>query len=170
MLANLLAAALVSAFVAFGVEWLAKPRLEARKERVLRRFRAGDELRRLLYEIMFDATKLKQQTSASSANGDDVQHVSDAITAATRSLENVFCSELMPFTGEKPTDLLAGYVGFVCGIMESARAPRDKGEQIVPRTAMLLDVLGGPGQGALYWARWRYRARQAAELKAFLDA
>jgi hypothetical protein len=37
-LGGLLAAALVSATVALGVEWLAKPRLEARKERILRRY------------------------------------------------------------------------------------------------------------------------------------
>ncbi len=34
-LGSLLAAAIVSAAVALGVEWLAKPRLEARKERIL---------------------------------------------------------------------------------------------------------------------------------------
>jgi hypothetical protein len=39
---------LVSALVAFTVEWLVKPRLEMRKERILRRWRAKDEVWRTL--------------------------------------------------------------------------------------------------------------------------
>jgi hypothetical protein len=47
-LASLLAAAVVLTAVALGVERLAKPQLEMRKERILRRWRAKDEVWRSL--------------------------------------------------------------------------------------------------------------------------
>jgi hypothetical protein len=45
---GLLAAAVVSAAVALGVEWLAKPRLEVCKERIPRSWQAEDEAWRTL--------------------------------------------------------------------------------------------------------------------------
>jgi len=42
----------VSVLVALGVEWLAKPRLEVRKKRILRRWRAKDEVWRTLDRIL----------------------------------------------------------------------------------------------------------------------
>ncbi len=58
-LGSLLAAAIVSAAVALGVEWLAKPRLEARKERILGRYRARDEVWRALDSILLAAATMK---------------------------------------------------------------------------------------------------------------
>lgn len=168
--ATLLDAALVSAVVALGVEWLAKPRLEARKERILRRYHARDEVRRLLDGILFDATKLKRRTPAADADSDDARQAVDAIVTATQSLEQVFRTELMPFTGEQSTSLLAGYVGFVRGVMASTGSALEKGEQIVTGTTMIIDVVGGPYQGPLYPVRRRHRARRMADLAEFLDA
>jgi hypothetical protein len=168
--ADVLTAALVSAVVALGVEWLAKPRLEARKERILRRYRARDEVRRLLYDILFNATKLKSRPPATSANDGEAWQAADAIVPAARSLEDAFRMEVMPFTRDEIAAALAGYVGFVRGVMESDRTGRDKGEQIAAQTSVIIDVLGGPGQGPLYWARRRYRARRLRELNDFLDA
>ncbi len=62
-LSGLLAAAMVSAAVTFGVEWLAKPRLEARKERILRRCRAKDEVWRTLDRILYWAAVMKTPQS-----------------------------------------------------------------------------------------------------------
>ena len=58
-LSSLLAAALVSALVTLGVEWLAKPRLEMRKERILRRWRAKDEVWRTLDRILYFAAIIR---------------------------------------------------------------------------------------------------------------
>lgn len=168
--ANLLDAALVSAVVALGVEWLAKPRLEVRKERILRRYHARDELRRLLDGILFDATKLKRQNPATDAGGEQVRQAADAIVTTIQSLEEVFRTELMPFADEQRTGLLADYVGFVRDVMTSTRTARERGELIVTGTTMLIDIVGGPYQGPLYPMRRRYRARRTAELTAFLDA
>ena len=169
-MASLLDAALVSAAVALGVEWLAKPRLEARKERILRQYHARDEVRRALHDILYSAAKLKHQTPATCSSSDQGQQAADAITSATQSLDDVFRTEVMPFAGEQTSDLVAGYIGFVHGVMASTCPEQDRGEQIMTGTAVLIDVLGGPFQGPLYPVRWRYRARRAAELKAFLDA
>jgi hypothetical protein len=168
--ANLLVAALVSAVVALGVEWLAKPRLEARKERLLRRYRARDEVRRLLGDVLFNATKLKIQSPPVNAHGDEVGRASSEIATAISSFEDTFRAELMPSTRDEIIGVLASYVGFVRGVLGSDRADADKGAQIATHTSAAIDILGGPGQGWLYWARWRYRARQLRALKTFLDA
>lgn len=151
--ANLLVAALVSAVVALGVEWLAKPRLEARKERLLQRFGAHHEVRRLLDDILFDATKLTVYASTATQD-DDARQVADRVVATTQSLEEAF-REVMSFTRDEIIAVLARYVGFVNGVMRSDRGVQDKGDLIVTWTPVIIDVLGGRHQGWLYWAGWR---------------
>jgi hypothetical protein len=173
--ANLLVAALVSAVVALGIEWLAKPRLEARKERVLRRSRASDDVRRHLDAILFSAMMLARIQIPANLSQDqhrsrrqDVQAAADGIVPATRLLEEAF-REVMIFTRDRDVDLLASYVGFVRGVMGSDRPWQEQGELLATGTPMIMNVLGGPGQGPFYWIRWRYRARQTDEAKAFID-
>jgi hypothetical protein len=55
---SILVPALVSAVVALGIEWIAKPTLEVRKERILAAARARREAYRLTWEIMNVATPL----------------------------------------------------------------------------------------------------------------
>jgi len=67
-LGSLLAAALVSAAVALSVEWFAKPRLEARKERILGRYRARDNVWRALNSILLAAAvRVKSNETQGSA-------------------------------------------------------------------------------------------------------
>jgi hypothetical protein len=163
-LGSLLAAALVSAAVALGVEWLAKPRLEARKERILRRYQARDDVWRALDDILFAAAYMKNIQ----ARPDDVQAAAERIVPAVRSLEEAF-REVMPFTAAGHIALLASYVGMVRATMMSDRTSHEKGRLLFDCTPMIMDVLGGPGQGRLYWARRRYRVRRAGEARVFLD-
>jgi hypothetical protein len=164
-LASLLAAAVVSALVAVGVEWLAKPRLEARKEMILGRYRTRAEVWRALHRILFAATVMKSPRS----QPQDAETAGTEVIPALEALDGAF-REVMAFTRERDRDLMASYVGMVRGTMESARSRREQGELLATYTPMVMDVLGGPGQGPLYWVRWRYRGRRAREAQALLDA
>ncbi len=164
-LGSLLAAALVSAAVALSVEWFAKPRLEARKERILGRYRARDNVWRALNSILLAAAMMKSARTQM----DDIQAAGAGVVPATRALEEAF-REVMPFTGGRIIDLMASYVGTVRGVMESDRTWREKGELLAACTPLIMDVLGGPGQGPLYWARWRYRELRAREAEAVMSS
>jgi hypothetical protein len=161
----LLAAALVSAAVALGVEWLAKPRLEARKEMILGRYRARAGVWRALDRILFAAAVMKSPR----AQPEDARAAAAEVIPALQALEEAF-REVMPFTRERNRDLVASWVGMARGTMASDRTWREKGELLATYTPMVMDVLGGPGQGFLYWAKWRYRARRAREAQALMDA
>lgn len=152
------------ATVALGVEWLAKPRLEARKERILRRCRARDDTLRALDSILFAAAWMKNPR----AQPDDIQAAAERIVPAAQALQEAF-REAMPFTAVRDIDLMASYVGMVHGTMKSDRTWRQKGTLLFDCTPMIMDVLGGTGQGRLYWARRRYRARGAREAQALMD-
>ena len=79
-LSGLLAAALVSALVALGVEWLAKPRLEARKEMILGRYRAKADVWRALDRILL-AGKVMQSPQS---RPEDVQAAAAEVIRPSR--------------------------------------------------------------------------------------
>jgi hypothetical protein len=109
-LSGLLAAALVSAAVALGVEWLAKPRLEARKEMILGRYRARAGVWRALDRILFAAAVMKSPRS----QPEDAQAAAAEVIPALQALEEEF-REVMPFTRERNRDLVASWVEWPAG-------------------------------------------------------
>ncbi len=173
-LANVAVSALTSAVVALGVEWLAKPRLEARKERLLHRHRASADVRRQLDTILFDAGKLLHIRMPAGLKEDqraiyvrELRETSDEILTATRALEDAQL-DVMSVTSDHNIELLASYVGFVRGVMRSERTWTEKGDMIWTCTPIVMDVLGGRGQSALYWMRRGYRARRHRQATALL--
>ena len=164
-LGGLLAAAVVSAAVALGVEWLAKPRLEVRKERILRRWHAKDEVWRTLDRILFAAAIMKNTR----AQPEDVQAADAEILPAMADLEETF-REVMLFTSGSNIDLVSSLVGMIRGVWQSDRTCRQKGELLFACIPVVMDVLGGPAQKPLYWLRWRHRARRTREARAFFDS
>jgi hypothetical protein len=170
---SLLMAALVSAVVALSVEWAAKPRLEARKERLLTIERARTQLWRGLHQMMFNAARLASLPA--SGPDEDAQAAHEAVVPATYELEAAF----MEATGlgghyrEETVEVLASYVGAARGLMVSNRSCDEEGRLLRTWTAALMDVLGGPGQPWLYRLRprWRrYRVLQLAELQRMFAA
>ena len=162
-LSGLLAAALVSALVAFGVEWLAKPRLEVRKERILRRWRATDEVWRTLDRILWAAAVMKNPDPQPG----DVQAAAAGVLPAAAGLEETF-REVMVFTSGRNIGLVSSFVGMIRGAWMSDRTYRQKGELLFACIPVVMDVLGGPAQEPLYWARWRYRRRRAEQADAIM--
>lgn len=109
-LSGLLAAALVSALVALGVEWLAKPRLEMRKERILRRWQAKDEVWRTLNRILWAAATMKNPGS----RPENIQAADAGVLPATTDLEETF-REVMLFASQRNLDLVSSLVGMIRG-------------------------------------------------------
>ena len=132
---GLLAAALVSATVTLGLDWLARPGLEARKERILARSRARAEVWRALDSILFAAGWLKSTRSQPG----DIQSATAGIIPALQALEEAF-REVMPFTSARNIDLVASYVGMVRGSMQSDWTWRQKGVLLYTATPMIMDV------------------------------
>jgi hypothetical protein len=164
-LGGLLAAAVVSAAVALGVEWLAKPRLEVRKERILRLWQAKDEVWRTLDRILFAAAIMKNTQS----QPEDVKAADAEILRATADLEEKF-REVMLFTSGRNIDLVSSLVGLIRGAWQSDRTCRQKSELLFACIPVVMDVLDGRAEKPLYWARWRYRARCAREARAFFHS
>lgn len=165
-IAALAAAALVSAVVALGVEWLAKPRLEARKERILQRCHARDEVWRALNKILYAAAQMKTDVRAAAGG----EAAAAKILPQVRALEEAF-HEVMLFEGNRATELTARYVGMVQGVMTSDRTPGERGQELYVATQMTMNVLVRPGQIPLYWVyrlRWRYRRQRVREAEAYL--
>src|SRR5260370_24135917 len=102
---SLLAAALVSATVALGVEWLAKPRLEVRKERILRRYQARDDVWHALDRILLAAATMKNTQS----QPEDVQAADAGIIPAAQALQEAF-REAMLLTSGRNLPLVASSV------------------------------------------------------------
>jgi hypothetical protein len=147
-LGSLLAAAIVSAAVALGVEWLAKPRLEARKERILGRYRARDHVWHALHSILLAAATMKN----TQAQLEDIQAAGAGVVPATRALEEAF-REVMPFTRMRDIGLMASYVGMVRGAMKSNRTWPEKGELLFASTPGVACRMGPrwPKEPALRW-------------------
>jgi hypothetical protein len=134
-----------------------------RRERILRRWRAKDEVWRTLDRILYLAAVMKNPQSRPG----DAQAAAAAVLPAVADLEETF-REVMPLTSERDIDLVAWLVGMIRGAWESDRTCHQKGELLFAHIAVVLDVLGGPVQKPLYWARWRYRKRRAEQAEAIM--
>jgi hypothetical protein len=169
VLVSALVSVFVSAVVALGVEWAAKPRLEARKERLLTIQRARWQMWRCLNQILKHGTALA--VTPPSGPDEDTQSAHYAVVPVVRDLEAAF-DEATSFDGKVRLDtvgIIASYVGNVRGVMASDCAWQDKGQELKNWTTMLMDGLGGPTQPPWYSLRRRYRARRLAELRQALE-
>ncbi|GIH21350.1 hypothetical protein Raf01_95220 [Rugosimonospora africana] len=161
-------AALTSGIVALVIEYAAKPWLEVRKERILDRLRARDDLRKKLLNIVMLAKML------------DHDRLPSAIPATARSRmlaqqERFYqqlvaeVEQLMPamtsgaITYVSPIiSRLYSYAGIINGIMLSERTRAEKGRVVVEATEPLLSYLSSR------WFRPIQRLRSWFKVDAFL--
>jgi hypothetical protein len=135
--ATVLISALVSAgtsgFVALGVEWLAKPALEARKDRILARRQAESEIRRQLLRIRESGIRLSDYPSLKGASKDQQAWVRntysefiDRIRPAITTLDGAM-TDIAPQLPREMYSLLTAYMAFVIVTLESDDTYRRKG-------------------------------------------
>jgi hypothetical protein len=135
--ATLLITALISAGIsgslALGVEWLAKPRLEARKERILARRRAESEIRRQLLRIRESGIRLAGYRSLKGASKDQqtwIRKTYDEFANRIRPAITTFDEAMTDIAPQLPGgmySLLTAYVAFVTITLESNDTYRRKG-------------------------------------------
>jgi hypothetical protein len=173
-LSNVLVSALTSGFVALGVEWLAKPRLEARKERILRRHRAVGEIQRCLSSILVSAAKLQGSRMPKDLRGEnraawlkEFREAEELVQASAKNLEDSLLDAALTLPS-RIVRVLSVYRGFVTGVAISDKTMEEKGRLLNEHTAPILDALGGPSQTALYKVRVIHRGRRLRDAEKVL--
>ncbi|WP_327591387.1 hypothetical protein OHA25_60670 (plasmid) [Nonomuraea sp. NBC_00507] len=154
--------ALTALIVTLGVEYLAKPRLEARKERILDALRARRELLTSLtvMAVAADAvrTKIPHGIDATVRERLVVERTRqyDRLRDEAQRLGDTLPRYVSVFVGPVRT-LLVSYASTTWGLLLSAQAQYQQAETIYEMTQQLATVLDGP--------RWRPHARVAALIR-----
>jgi len=159
-------AALTSGVVALGIEYAAKPRLEARKERILARWRTRDSLRRQLLTIGLLAKRLDHERLPPGLPAEARSRLiaqEGRIYTDLQTAVEVLLNSLAEPAGTYPArvvSLLFNYSGIINGVIISERNRSDKARIIVTGTMPLLNCLFDP------WWRpiQRVRGLLAAEM------
>jgi hypothetical protein len=135
--ATLLISALVSAgtsgVVALGVEWLAKPRLEARKDRILARQRAEFEISRQMLRIRESSIRLSDYPSLKGMSSDQqvwVRKTYEEFVERIRHAIAILDEAMTDIAPELPSglySLFTAYVAFVIATLESNETYKRKG-------------------------------------------
>lgn len=168
--ATLLIAALISAgtsgIVTLGIEWLAKPRLEVRKDRILVRRRAELEIRRQLLRIRENSIRLSDYPSlkgASSGQQSQVRKIyeefADRVRQAIGALDKAM-TDIVPELSPGLYSLFTAYVAFVMMTIDSDEIYKRKGYNLAAGTLAVESA---------YKRRWlpfrrRHRASQAEDV------
>ncbi|MFI6269321.1 hypothetical protein [Micromonospora zamorensis] len=134
--------------VTLGIEYAAKPRLEARKERILAAHRSRRELSAALTAIGLSATYL-----AIDVPKDADQHVRETLRVERqrqyermREHAQAMADNMDRHAGtfhSIPMKIVMSYIGTVQGIMLSARTRHDKAQQILDLTGQMALILDG---------------------------
>lgn len=138
--ATLLLSALISActsgVVALGIEWLAKPRLEARKERLLARNRALAEIRRQLgriLELSIRLSKYPRMSGLDSERQAEMRRPYNEYIERARTSINALDEAISDLSPELPRgfySLFTGYLGHAMGTLGSENTYKRKGEML----------------------------------------
>lgn len=132
LIISALISAVTSGLVALGVEWLAKPRLEARKERILAKRRAEDEIIRQLLRIQENSIRLSKYPSMKGMTSSEQTKLRSVyeefigrIREATGTLDGAV-TDLAPGLKDGLYSLFTGYLGLAKGTLESNETYRRK--------------------------------------------
>lgn len=155
---TVLVAALTSAGVALSIEWAAKPRLEARKERILSRHRSASEINRQLYQIRECAIRLSKVQPMGDLTGEQRSTLNSEWNKTIGRLENSarLLDEAMPNLYPQKSyeiyGLMTAYLGLVYGTLGSSNTLVYKGKRISLATQAV--------SVALNQRAWRFRKRK----------
>lgn len=172
LVGTVLVSAITSAFVALAVEWLAKPRLEARKEGLLALHRARRAFEKNLLIILSNASKLATGAAHGIPRGTEEElrrairaeadRAASQIVAATKDMSDNLMDYVPTYATDRIRNLIIRYVFTARVISISTRTQVEKAE--------ILNEITGPINTWLF-SRRRYitRARAFAELPKILD-
>jgi hypothetical protein len=168
LVGTVLVPAITSAFVMLAYEWLAKPRLEARKERL----RARRDFEKNLHVILGNASKLATGAAHGIPRGTEeelrlaIRAEADCaatqIVAATKDMSDNLMDYVKTYYTDRIRNLIVRYVFTARAISISTRSQVEKAEILKEVTIPINTWL---------FARWRYitRAQAFEELPKVLD-
>ncbi|MFI7573909.1 hypothetical protein [Micromonospora sp. NPDC049497] len=140
--------AVTALIVTLGIEYAAKPRLEARKERILAAHRSRRELSAALTAIGLSATFLSidipkdaDQQSRETLRVERQRHYDRLREHAQAMADNMDRHAGMFYSG--PMKVVMSYIGTAQGIMLSQRTRHDKAQQILDLTGQMALILDG---------------------------
>lgn len=161
---TVLVSALTSGVVALGIEWLAKPRLEARKERILQLHRARWTFEADVLAVLANSAKLSEAVAqrlprdlkeeVRRAIRDEIGRAVQQLDNATREMSDTLADYGFTYPTAQVQGRIVQYVSTARGIQISDRTLAEKAEILKEITAPLHTWLFGP--------RWRFRSRYRA--------
>jgi hypothetical protein len=135
---SVLVSALTSAFVTLAVEWLAKPRLEARKERLLTLHRGRRTFEKNLLIILGNAAKLATGAAHGIPRGTEEElrrairgeadRAAAQIEAATKDMSDNLMDYVLTYATDRIRNLIIRYVFTARVIAISTRTQVEKAE------------------------------------------
>jgi len=154
---TVIVAAVTSGVVTLVIEYLAKPRLEARKERLLAILRARQDLRRLMLRIGVTAQRLNHPRLPATVVGEprtrmlaQDERSAEVLAADVATLSDTVIEPLYNWPS-RAGRMLFTYVGIVNGIVMSERTRAKKGELIATSIAPVIDFFFAPR-----WKVWTW--------------
>lgn len=151
--------ATTSALVALGVEWAAKPRLEARKDAILARRRSETELRRQLLRIREAAIRLNTFDVEGtvfkyrSVIRRESKTTTDRLVDAVQVLDLVV-TDLAPDLLPDAYELYAAYLGYLIAAIEIDEPWESKSRSLLLATGVVIRA-----NDARAFPKWRRRKK-----------
>lgn len=162
--------ALTSGVVALGIEWLFKPRLESRKERLLELHRKRQAFRENMVSIMLYASMWSDFSMPADASPAESANVQDEmgrglvkLDQATQAMMDEVHDIAATFLQSSVTMLVARYILGMRALQLSDRPVDDKLSKFLELTMPMHDVLFG--------TKWRFvhRVKALLALPVLLD-
>jgi len=164
---SVLASALTAVFVTLAVEYLAKPRLEARKERFLQYHKTRRDGRRHLLKVRELSVRLSQYrrlSDATSSNRDSHREIyarfNSELAEAIEGFDQAF-TDVSPDVPSRFYEATTGYVGLVLGVVRSDQPWARKGAAIALATYPMIDAWDTPTARGFLWSRRMRKLEQA---------
>ncbi|WP_163511582.1 hypothetical protein [Fodinicola acaciae] len=154
MTTNVIVSAVVSLVVALGIEWLAKPWLEIRKERLLQSARRRYELGERLVIVAMEATKVLWPELPADVRDDNRRAYQAEIDRSYQRLDDtvkaVYDDMLTAGTYiGRPRRVAVSYALRARMVMVSDRTPAQKAELLVQDTKPVQEYLFSPWWNAV---------------------
>jgi len=150
--------AIVSAFVALLADFFARPGLEARKERILERYRAKREFRGLLSRVVVASSSMLSPAPANMTAAQqelytgEVAVQRESVVALSRDLQNRSVDFLL-YESPRVRKLTSWIVGSMRGVAISDKEDQQAAAEILVLTSPLMDLLA--------LSRWHYLKRRS---------
>jgi hypothetical protein len=153
---TVLISALTSAGVALAIEWAAKPRLEARKERILDQSKAKRDVLRQLATIVSLAASLNADVSSLSTSERRImlgilEERRVQIITASKAADSAFNNVVLR-TDHRTRVVISKTIGMTQGIASSDKLRSQASEELAIVSSIALDLYHFP--------RWRMRKRR----------